>query len=291
MENKRVIALGTFDGIHKGHRALLKRAWQIAEERGLGFMIYTFSEHPLALFDRTPRLLMKNEERIQALHGFGGTVTAVQFTAEYAAMRPAEFARVLAEEYGAAVAVAGFNYTFGSRGEGDVTALRGFGEKLGFEVCEIPPEYYDGAVVSSTRIRACLEAGDVEDAGVMLTGEYAMSGFVVKNRQIGSGMGYPTANLGGTGELVVPAAGVYATYAEVGGICRPAVTNIGKNPTVEGRETTIETHIIDFDGDIYGEAMRVRFVKRLRGEITFPNVKELAGQIAHDAEIAREILS
>jgi len=197
----------------------------------------------------------------------------------------------LREELGMAVAVAGFNYTFGKGGAGNIAALREYGRAYGFEVCEIPPLMYGGAPVSSSRIRECLERGDISEANAMLGREFALRGAVVRNRRIGgSVLGYPTANIPLQPGVAWPASGVYATYAEVLGREYAAVTNIGSNPTVGGEKTTCETHIMGFEGSIYGEELTVRFVERLRGDMTFPDVGALAAQIGRDAQKAAEIL-
>lgn len=164
---KRVIALGTFDGVHLGHRQILDKMLEIADIRGYEPLIYTFSNHPLAAFGKAPKLVMKDGERLALLKEFA-PVEAVPFDREYAAISPEEFAQQLATKYDAATVVAGFNYTFGSKGAGNMQCMREFGEKLGFEVVEVPPFVQDGMPVSSSRIRACVESGDMEQANAML---------------------------------------------------------------------------------------------------------------------------
>ena len=149
---------------------------------------------------------------------------------------------------------------------------------------------YKGEAVSSTRIRACLEAGRVKDAGEMLGAPYSITGPVIRNRGIGRTLDYPTANIAGWEDRAVPMAGVYATRAVLGGEKYPAVTNIGRNPTVNGEHTTIETHMLGFDADIYGQTLKVEFIERIRGEIRFPDVHTLATQMKADGEKARDIL-
>ena len=154
----------------------------------------------------------------------------------------------------------------------------------------MPPVMYKGEAVSSTRIRACLEAGRVKDAGEMLGAPYSITGPVIRNRGIGRTLDYPTANIAGWEDRAVPMAGVYATRAVLDGEKCPAVTNIGRNPTVNGEHTTIETHMLGFDADIYGQTLKVEFVERIRGEIRFPDVHTLATQMKADGEKARDIL-
>ena len=168
--------------------------------------------------------------------------------------------------------------------------IKKLGEKYGFAVEIVPPVMYKGEAVSSTRIRACLEAGRVKDAGEMLGTPYSITGPVIRNRGIGRTLDYPTANIAGWEDRAVPMAGVYATRAVLDGEKYPAVTNIGRNPTVNGEHTTIETHMLGFDADIYGQTLKVEFVERIRGEIRFPDVHTLATQMKADGEKARDIL-
>ncbi len=293
MQNKAqgaVIALGTFDGVHAGHRALLHEAAALAETLHAVPLIYTFRNHPLSLFGREPRLLMTPEERIAVLEATGVPVAADVFDAAFAATPPREFVRMLVERFGMRGAVAGFNYTFGDRGAGDTALLQALGKELGFSVRVLGPVSYENEPVSSTRIRAYLEQGELDAANAMLGTRYALSGTVAPNRRIGHTLGFPTANLEGYGNKVLPRSGVYATRAFLAGKAFPAVTNVGNNPTVEGQVTTVETHLLDFDRDIYGMPLRVEFEARLRGEVRFPSREALAAQIASDAAHAREIL-
>ena len=223
-------------------------------------------------------------------HLMGCMLSADEFSAEYAATEPEQFIKMLIERFNMGCAVAGFNYTFGRRGEGSVELIKKLGEKYGFAVEIVPPVMYRGEAVSSTRIRACLEAGRVKDAGEMLGAPYSITGPVIRNRGIGRTLDYPTANIAGWEDRAVPMAGVYATRAVLDGEKYPAVTNIGRNPTVNGEHTTIETHMLGFDADIYGQTLKVEFIERIRGEIRFPDVHTLATQMKADGEKARDIL-
>lgn len=287
--SKRAIALGTFDGLHRGHLRIMEGMERAAEELGLGKAVYTFSNHPLEAFGIAPPRLITDEERISKL-GRYGEVIAERFDLALAATPPEEFARRMAEEFGMAVAVAGFNYTFGSKGSGNMTKLREYGEKYGFEVREIPPCMYQGEPVSSTRIRAAVEAGDMAAARDMLGREYSLTGPVIANKGIGRRIGFPTANIGINRGLVLPKSGVYVCVAGIRGKRYGAVTNVGCNPTVNGDKVTIEPHILDFSEGIYGETITVEFIEYLRGEIEFPSVDELSAQIGRDAQKTAEIL-
>ncbi len=287
---KRAIALGTFDGVHIGHRAIIGTAVKNAQALQMEPMIYTFTAHPMALFGKQPPLLMTQSERMATLSSMGCALCADEFSREYASTEPELFIKMLIERFDMGCAVAGFNYTFGRRGEGSVDTLKELGEKYGFRVEIVPPVMYKDEAVSSTRIRACLENGNVLDAGKMLSNPYSITGPVEKNRGIGRTLDYPTANISGWKDRAVPLAGVYATRAVLNGTGYPAVTNIGRNPTVNGEHTTIETHILGFNADIYGKELKVEFVERIRGEIRFPDVHALALQMKADGEKAADIL-
>jgi riboflavin kinase/FMN adenylyltransferase len=286
---RTVVALGTFDGVHTGHRMLLARAAGAAHEYGFTSLVYTFSHHPMAAFGKRPPLLMTDEARIEALRAYGDVV-ADDFTLEFAGLSPRAFVEMLVSRFGMRRAVAGYNYTFGSRGAGDTKLLEAFGRELGFAVDVVAPVLFEGAPLSSTRIRAALEEGEVALAAGMLGAPYALGGTVVANRGIGRGIGFPTANLAGFEGLVLPKDGVYATRATVRGKTYAGVTNVGSNPTVGGITTGVETHLIGFSGDVYGEKLRVEFVARLRDEMKFDGLGALRARIALDAKTAAELL-
>ena len=288
--SKRAIALGTFDGLHRGHRRILEAMEQAAEELCLQKAVYTFSNHPLEAFGMAPKRLMTDQQRLAGL-GKYGEVIAERFDMKLASTSPEEFARRMAEEYGMAAAVAGFNFTFGSKGGGNMDMLREYGAKYGFEVREIPPFEYEGEPISSTRIRAAIEGGDICAANHMLGRPYSITGPVIANKGIGRRIGFPTANVRADGQLVLPKSGVYACYVLLGDRRCGAATNVGCNPTVYGENVTIEPHILNFNEGIYGEILTVEFIEYMRGEIKFPSVEELSAQIGRDAEKTAEILN
>ena len=288
--SKRAIALGTFDGLHRGHRRILEAMEQTAEELRLQKAVYTFSNHPLEAFGMAPKRLMTDGQRLDGL-GMYGEVIAEKFDAKLASTSPEDFARRMAEEYGMAAAVAGFNFTFGAKGCGNMESLREYGAKYGFEVREIPPLEYQGEPISSTRIRAAIECGDISAANNMLGRPYSITGPVIANKGIGRRIGFPTANVRADSGLVLPQSGVYACRVWLKGACYGAATNVGCNPTVYGETITVEPHILNFNEGIYGETLTVEFIEYLRGEIKFPSVEELSAQIGRDAEKTAEILN
>lgn len=288
--NGTVIVLGTFDGVHVGHMALIERAKAAANKASLPMLIYTFENHPLEIFDRKPKLLLTHSERLAALkaRAGGGEVIADKFTKEYSATSPEDFAIMLKDRFSAKHVVVGYNHTFGSGGKGTPELLRELGARLGFTVDIVEPVLYKGDAVSSTRIRAALESGDIISTNEMLGTLYSLSGNVRHDRGIGASLGFPTANIDYAKCKQLPLAGVYATRAEVDGASYTGVSNIGTNPTVNGERTSVETHIIDFSGNIYGEQLKIEFLSRLRGEVKFESTAALAEQIARDVESARE---
>lgn len=286
-----VIALGTFDGVHLGHRQLINVALDLAKEQGRRPLIYTFSNHPSEVFGPPPRLLMAGQARLAVLSSLCETV-ADHFDRAYAAIEPVDFIRMLIERFSMKAAVAGFNYTFGNRGAGDIPLLRALGTEMGFSVVEIPPCNYGGEPISSSRIRAAVEAGEMEEATAMLGRPFSLTGRVEPGKAIGHSLGFPTANLRPAKELALPAPGVYATWAILADdSARPAVTNVGSNPTMGGEEVTVETHILDTRADLYGQALEIAFCRRLREEKRFPSRKDLAAQIGKDVASARAILA
>ena len=286
----KVIALGTFDGVHRGHRQLIDQCVSLARSQGLRPLIYTFSNHPLEAFSSRPQLLMPNRIRIETLSSLCETVT-VPFDRTYASMEPRDFAGMLQTEFSMQVAVAGFNYTFGDKGRGDMHCLKAFGEEMGFQVLEIPPCLYAGAPISSTRIRAAVSTGQMEEATAMLGRPYSMRGAVTPGRVIGHGLTLSTINFYFAKEQVLPAAGVYATWIEIRGLGhKPAVTNIGWSESVDGASLRVEIYVPDLPEDPQGEKAEVIFIKHLRDDSAFPSGAALAAQIGEDARIVQGLL-
>ena len=278
-----VVALGMFDGVHLGHRALIEQTVAEANRLGAKPVVFTFSNHPMEVLGGGVRLLSSIPERDDLLRALGAEeVASVAFTRELAALSAEQFAELLLERWDVRALVVGYNYTCGVRGAGTPETLAEIGKTRGFSVLVVPPVLLEGASVSSTRVREALEQGDVELAQRMLKRRYTLAGTVIENRRIGRRIGFPTANIAPETNRVIPKDGVYATVACVNGASYCAVTNIGTNPTVHGDHLTIETHMIDFDQDIYGERLTVAFRKYLRGELMFSSLDELKEQIRLD---------
>lgn len=286
-----VVTVGTFDGVHLGHQRLVAAAVARARAQQVPAVAYTFHPHPARLFApaRAPRLLTSVEERARALHALGIALVVVEpFDAEFAALSADAWVdeRLFARLRPRAVVV-GFNFSYGRARGGDPAHLARRGAELGFEVETVAPFMLDGDVVSSTRVRAALAEGAVDRAARLLGRPFALTGRVVGGDRRGRTIGFPTANLAIDGEAL-PAHGVYATIAVLDDGRRvPAVTNVGVRPTFDGDAPRVETHLFDFDGDLYGRALRVELHAHLRAERRFTELDALVAQIRADAAEAR----
>lgn len=287
MRTPAVVALGMFDGVHIGHRALLAAAAADAKALGAAPAVYTFANHPMDVLGGCVRLLSSTRERNMLIRSLGiDELVSEPFTRELAMLSPEAFVDALQARWDVRALAVGYNYTFGERGLGTPETLEAFGRARGFAVRVVPPVLYEGEPVSSTRVREAVERGDMPFAEAMLARKYTLSGKVVQNKRIGRRIGFPTANIEADPRRVIPKEGVYAAYAYVGGAAYRAVTNIGTNPTVHGDKLTIETHILDFDQDIYGADLTIAFRFFLRGETAFAGVAEMRQQIAEDVQRA-----
>lgn len=284
-----VVALGMFDGMHMGHRALITRCVQMAGECAAIPAVYSFSNHPqTVLRNETPPCLTDAEERRALMEELGvRDVQMPPFTKALAALSPEAFVETLLALWDIRGLVVGYNYSFARHGAGTPETLGALGAVHGFPVEVVPPVEYLGEPVSSTRIRARIEQGDVRMAAAMLLRPYALCGTVIRNRQFGREMGFPTANIWPEPGRVLPRDGVYVSEAMLGDKSYRAITNVGKNPTVGSERLAVETHLLDFSGDLYGSRLRVSFLEYLRGEQRFDSPADLQKRIAADVETAR----
>ncbi len=287
------VALGVFDGVHLGHRAILTRAVERARQAGLAAVACTFDPHPLEVLrpEQAPIPIATVEERLALMAEAGiETTVVVAFTPELARMEPETFVEeVLLGRLRAREIVVGFNHTFGRGARGNPDLLRALGERLGFRTHVMPPLLLDGAPVSSSGIRAALAEGRVETAARMLGRPYAIGGTVESGAGRGRGLGFPTANVRPDRPVLV-AAGVYVGQLEVQGQRRPAVVNVGVRPTFGEQRLVVEAHLLDFEGVLYGQRVRLGFLGRLRPERRFASVEALREQIAADVAEARKRL-
>lgn len=294
---RRAIIIGNFDGVHRGHQAVLGQARAVADARGLPFEVLTFDPHPRALLGGTALpVLTTLDRRIELLRRHGADLVHVEpFTRELAGLSPDAFARgLLQERLDAKVVIVGNNFRYGAQRSGDIDTLRASGAALGFEVIAAEIVADEKGKFSSTRIRAAISAGDLPEAERNLGRRHSIAGVVEGGDRRGRTIGFPTANLGGAAE-VLPPFGVYAVSVDLqlDGRPRPGVPgvmNLGVRPTVDGKALRVEVHLFDFDGDLYGSRMRVHLVARLRDEMRFSGIDELKARIAADAAAARGVL-
>ena len=288
------IAIGSFDGVHRGHQALLQRMVAQARTAGMRTAALTFFPHPRrVLHTLPPRFYLTTlDERVHLLAEQGiDLIITHPFDDEVRHIRAADFVDQLLRTLDMKQLWGG-NFALGYQREGDVPFLRRQGELKGFTVETLEePVLLGGEMVNSRRVRRALEAGDMEEVTGCLGRYFGVRGPVVKGDQRGRTIGFPTANLAVWDELLLPGNGVYATYAWVGGKKHAAATNVGVRPTVDGLKLTVEAHILDFDADIYGEQVRLEFVRLIRPEMKFSGLDELKARIAADvAEVRGELL-
>jgi riboflavin kinase / FMN adenylyltransferase len=287
------VALGVFDGVHLGHRAILGAAVAHARAIGSPAVACTFDPHPLEVLqpDRAPLAITTLDERLELIAACGvDEVVVLAFTRELAAMEPEAFVKdVLVDRLAARQVVVGFNHRFGRGARGDAALLRELGARGGFGVDVIEPLTVDGVPVSSTAIRAALGRGDLEAAVRMLGRPYTLPGKVVAGAGRGRTLGFPTANIAPDRPVLV-APGVYACTVEVANQPRRAVVNVGVRPTFDEKTLAVEAYLLDFSGDLYGQTVRLMFRSRVREERRFSSVDALRAQIADDVETARRRL-
>jgi riboflavin kinase/FMN adenylyltransferase len=291
-----VLALGNFDGLHRGHLKIIERVKRGAVEHGGSAMAMTFDPHPPRVVrpEKAPPLLMTIDQRLEALDRAGiRSVAVVRFTPELSRWEPETFVRtVLVEWLRVAEVWVGANFLFGHGRSGNFTLLRTLGQRYGFRAEKIDPVRYREFVVSSTRIRRLVAEGRVDEAAALLGHPYALVGTIVEGRRRGRELGFPTANLQTANELVPPH-GVYATTLEIDGVVHAAITNVGVNPTFgDGAGPTIETHVLHYAGaELYGRRVHLGFVQRLRDERRFPDADALRAQIEADCRRAERLFS
>jgi riboflavin kinase/FMN adenylyltransferase len=288
-----VLALGNFDGLHRGHMKIIDRVRRRAGERGGTPCAMTFDPHPPRVVrpDKAPPLLMTTAQRLEALSRAGMQgVAVVHFTRELSLWDPETFVRSVLVEWLRVVEVwVGANFLFGHDRAGTFSVLRSLGARYGFRAEKIDPVRYKEFVVSSTRVRRLVAEGRVDEAGALLGHHYFIDGTVVRGDARGRELGYPTANLQTENELLPPA-GVYATLAEIDGVMHPSVTNVGTRPTFgEGDRVHVEAHLLGQSRDLYGTHLRLSFVQRLRDERRFPDVDALKAQIDADCRAAERL--
>ncbi|MCW2642343.1 MAG: riboflavin biosynthesis protein RibF [Dactylosporangium sp.] len=303
---RAVVTIGVFDGVHRGHQEIIGHAVKRAKELGVQSVVVTFDPHPSEVVrpGSHPPVLTEPARKAELIEQLGVDVLCVlPFTLEFSRLSAEAFVHdVLVANLHAALVVVGENFRFGHRAAGDIALLRRLGRSFGFGVeaaplladggSEVATEDTAGTVFSSTYIRSCVDAGDVTAAARALGRPHRVEGVVVRGDRRGRELGFPTANLLTSAYAAVPADGVYAAWLVRGrGERLPAAVSIGTNPTFSGHERRVEAHVLDFDGDLYGERLALDFVVRLREQRTYSGVEPLVTQIREDVAQTREVLA
>jgi riboflavin kinase/FMN adenylyltransferase len=287
------LAIGVFDGVHIGHQALVRAVAERARAESSTAVAATFEPLPIQVLapGAPPSALSDIDERTQRLLAAGAKMVAVfDFTAELAGLPPEDFCRRLAAAGDVRRICVGDDFQFGRDRSGDVHALRRLGTEHGFTVDIAAPVTVDGRIVSSTRIRNALLAGEIEEAAGLLGRHYAVTGTVEHGDKRGRALGFPTVNLRTPPERLLPRDGIYAVWAWVEGRRVMAAASLGVRPTFGGGARRLEAYLLDWEGDVYGDRVRVEFVRRLRDELRFASAEELSAQIAKDVAQTREAL-
>jgi len=289
----RVVAIGVFDGVHRGHQEILRRAVQAARSAGASSAAVTFYPHPDAVLHSrsAPPMLTALSRKEDLLRGLGlDEVIVVPFDKEFSLLTPESFCgAVLSEHLGARAVFVGENFRFGRGGVGTPADLRDYGRSHRFEVVAVGLAQEGGEVISSTRIRELLKTGRVADAAALLGRPHRVEGTVISGAGRGRGLAAPTANLASPADMALPRLGIYVTVATVDD-CRAytAVTSVGTNPTFESDgKIRVETLLLDYVGELYGAGLAVDFIERIRDQQTFPDAESLAARIKRDVEVAR----
>lgn len=285
------IALGNFDGVHKGHQELIRQSTACAGEAGLKSAVFTFSNHPKNVL--SGKSLIKNilypDEKAEILDGLGvDYLFSLDFTEEIMTLAPVDFIeRLLIRRFRMKEAFCGFNFHFGYKARGNPEFLKENEEKYGYHLHVLEPYKIDGNVVSSTLIRNYIAIGAVDYCPAYMGRYYSIGGTVVVGNKLGRTMGFPTLNITIDDSMVTPSNGVYITYCAIDGRRYESITNVGIKPTIGKYKKNVETHIFDFNQDIYGKEIRVEFILKIRDEQKFDGVNQLSAQIKKDCAAAR----
>ena len=289
-----LLTIGVFDGVHTGHRYLLEKLQQRATEKNLLSGVVTFNPHPQSVLHPHNQLpwLSNLEDRVRAFQELGINIVAVlTFTPKVAQLSAREFISLLKKHLKMQGIMVGPDFALGRGGEGNINLLRALGREMEFSVEVISPFTIDGEVVSSTLIRQALIQGDMRSIERLMGRYFYLRGKVITSGKRGRALGFPTANLDIEPQQALPGNGIYATIAQVDGKQFPSATNIGIRPTFGEGEKTVETHLLNYKGDLYGKDIRVEFVQKLRDEQRFPSSEELKVQIEKDVREAEAILA
>ena len=291
-----VVTSGTFDGVHQGHKVILKRLIQLAKKRQGESVVLTFWPHPRFVLypnDTSLKLLSTFQEKASYLSDLGiDHLIKIEFTKKFSQLSSEEFIHnILIDKIGTKLLVIGYDHRFGKNREGSFQYLANNSHKYGFEIEEIPRQDIENIAVSSTKIRNALESGEIKTANEFIGNNYRLTGKVIKGSQIGRDLGFPTANIVVEESYkLIPADGAYAVKIGYRDRWHNGMLNIGFRPTVNGTTRTIETHIFDFNQNLYGQVLTIGFVEKIRGEKKFENLEALSKQLTLDRKDAMKIL-
>lgn len=281
------IALGSFDGVHLGHMKLIELLKEESKLHGTESMIYTFRKHPRKILmpDKHIYLITDNEKRAEIMESLGVDMLYLEDFNKVKDMSAEAFVKnILVESFNAKSVVVGYNYRFGIKGEGDAEILKQYGEKYGFKVNVVDAVEIYGHTVSSSLIRHTIRSGSVDKVADYLGRDFSVHGKVIYGKQNGEVMGIKTANIDVKKDITLPKKGVYYTSTIVRGKLYKSISNIGFNPTFDGESLSVETHLIDFNDNIYGEEIEIFFHKHTRDELKFVSMEELVKQIRMDLQ-------
>jgi len=283
-----VIAIGNFDGIHLGHQKILKFLTKKSKELDLISLVLTFSPHPEKILGGTRiKMLQTLDQRLKEIKKLGiQTVLVASFDEKFSSLSSQEFIqKIVVNILRATAVIVGENFHFGKNREGDIPLLNRAASRYGFQVFSIPSVTKENMIVSSSIIRSLLQEGKIEKAALLLGRFYEIEGKVIKGKSRGKSIGFPTANIQTNNEIVP--SGVFITSVTINAKTFPSLTNVGINPTFDRHEANIESYIINFDKNLYGEKIKVNFLKKIRDEIKFSTPEELSAQIKKDLEVAK----
>lgn len=286
------LCLGFFDGVHEGHKVVIKNAVNLAKQNGLKSAVITFKEHPLCyLQGRTPQYIISLEDRLSIIEEQGVDFAYVlefdDLIADYLAYDYLK--EILIGNFNPKFITTGFNHYFGANKQGNAEFLRNYQGTFGYKFFEIPPITFNSTLISSTKIRQLISDGEVEAMKNLLGYDFFLKSTVIQGRRIGRSISFPTANLPYPKDIIRLPKGVYIANTEVDDKAYHSIVNIGVKPTVtEDKKLLVETHLLDFDGDIYGKEVKVSFLKKIRDEKKFPSLNELMLQIQKDSKTATE---
>lgn len=289
---KRVVALGNFDGLHRAHTRIIKNCCMYAQKNEIESCVLLFADHTRNVITKQKiKLLTSEKEKLEILESIGvDSVYIREFDGEFMHLLPEEFIRMLVDKLNPRAVCVGYDYRFGYKASGDVTTLKEFGKKYGFEVIVTDEMKTSGVTIKSSKIRELVSEGNVDEAALFLGRPFSLSGEVTQGLRNGHKLGTPTANVSYNDNKILPKEGVYMGYTTVDGIAYDSVINVGNNPTFNAKKITVESHMLGFDSDIYGKTVKVDFIKRIRGDKKFGSLGELKEQIKNDIQTAKEQL-